>query len=60
MDLLVITKLKNHLHLYLEDKELAEQYDKLTPQELMSQVKARIQKIDVSQFTRVNDQLKKV
>ena len=50
MDLLVITKLKNHLHLYLEDKELAEQYDKLTPQELMSQVKARIQKIDVSQF----------
>mgnify|MGYP007112103873 FL=1 len=50
MDILAITKFSNHRHLFLEDKELIEQYDKLNPQELMNQVKARIQKIDVSQF----------
>ena len=60
MDILAITKFKNHLHLFLEDKELIEQYNKLNPQELMNQVKARIQKIDVSQFARVNNQLKEV
>ena len=52
MDILAITKFSNHLHLFLEDKELIEQYNKLNPQELINQVKAGVQKIDASQFTK--------
>lgn len=53
MNILAVTKFGKHLHLFLEDKELIKQLDKLNPEELLEKIKIKIQNIEASQFTKV-------